>query len=376
MFILEVSYGCPSEKYSTNGNFQFDQAKALKEYGHDIIFIALDMRSIRRCRKMGFFEHKKDDIPVFEYNFPLGPIFPDLKLLIQREAFAIILKKIIKKYKKPDLVHVHFGETAMAISPICVKENIPYVITEHSSALNLESSESKYIKKLRKVYVQSKAIVAVSSSLSKRIEELLGIDTIVIPNIVDFSTFNICNERHDGFKIVTAGYLNYGKGFDITIRALKQMIDQGFDSHLVIMGDGAERTNLEQMALSLGLKDCVTFWGKYTRKEFNEVLGDSDVFVLASRGETFGVVYTEAISTGTPVVATRCGGPEEFVNDRNGILVDIEDVQGIADGLKAIFEHKYNYDKELMRDEVLNRFSSREVSERLTKVFESILMVE
>ena len=115
MFILEVSYGCPSEKYPANGNFQMDQAKALKSLGHKIVFCAIDMRSIRRVRKLGFQCFVKDDIPVYESNIPFGPLVPDIKAYFEKKSFNHLFKKIIKKQGKPDVVHVHFGETARCI---------------------------------------------------------------------------------------------------------------------------------------------------------------------------------------------------------------------------------------------------------------------
>lgn len=94
LYILEVSYGCPSEKYPSNGNFQLDQAKALAGIGHKVIFAALDMRSVRRWRRWGLWKHEVSDIPVYEYNFPMGPFAEQLRKKLPRTALRDCLNAL------------------------------------------------------------------------------------------------------------------------------------------------------------------------------------------------------------------------------------------------------------------------------------------
>lgn len=96
-YILEVSWGCPSDKWPINGLFQFDQAKAISDSGKRVVFLALDLRSIRRWRKWGLNKFNKNGIDVYEYNFPLGGFKPSIKYAVQDYAFRRGIKTIVKE---------------------------------------------------------------------------------------------------------------------------------------------------------------------------------------------------------------------------------------------------------------------------------------
>jgi len=162
--------------------------------------------------------------------------------------------------------------------------------------------------------------------------------------------------------------LNNGKGFDTLLKAFRIAAGKYTDSRLLIMGDGPERSNLTALAERLGLKGRVEFYGAYVRKEFAEALGESDAFVLASRGETFGVVCIEALACGLPVVATRCGGPEDFVNEANGLLVPVDDAEAFAKAMLEIRENIGSYDSAAISRFARETFSARAVAEKLTAV--------
>lgn len=86
------------------------------------------------------------------------------------------------------------------------------------------------------------------------------------------------------------------------------------------IGDGHLRSVLMEYVWKHDLHDIVMFHGILSPMEIVKVYEECDCFVLPSAGETFGVVYVEAMAAGLPVIATRCGGPEDFVNEDNGIL--------------------------------------------------------
>ena len=104
-----------------------------------------------------------------------------------------------------------------------------------------------------------------------------------------------------------------------------------------------------------------------------DVYRETDAFVLASRSETFGVAYIEAMATGLPVVATRCGGPEEFVNEENGILAPPEDPEALAEAMKQMIHTRDRYDGAAISAFVRDRYSPRAVAEQITKVYEEIV---
>ena len=368
MYILEVSYGCPSEKYPLNGIFQMDQAKALADLGHKVVFAAVDIRSIRRWRKWGISQRTANSLPVVEFNFPMGPFFPKLSRRICRRGFSKVLKKVIRQYGKPDVVHVHFGGTALCVVEACKRENIPYIVTEHSSIINRDDLTEAEIAPMRYVYQNAAAVIAVSSALARHIKQYSSISAAVIPNIVDLSAFDWHRKKHDEFRFIAAANLNQGKGFDILLKAFHKCREIGMDATLTIMGDGPEMEALINTVSKYHLGDVVSFYGRYVRTQFAEELSQSDAFVLASRGETFGVVYAEAMACGVPVIATRCGGPEDFVDDSNGILVDVDDVDGLADAMMTMYYHAGEYDSAQIAERTQERFSAEKVARQVTDI--------
>ncbi len=376
MFILEVSYGCPSEKYPMNGNFQMDQAKALRDLGHKIVFCAIDMRSIRRTRKWGFQYFLKDEIPVYESNIPFGPLVPNLKSKFERLSFNFLLGKIIKKHGKPDIVHVHFGDTAKCVVDACKKYDVPYVVTEHgSSVAKIEKGTSAH-EKYKKVYENAAKIISVSSFLRKNILEKFSTDAVVVHNIVDTDIFKLSKSKKEAketFKLVAAGNLIDRKGFDVLLSAYAEFAKNNPQSTLCIMGDGPEKESLKNLAQKLGVEAQVNFLGKYTREEFSHELQSSDAFVLASRHETFGVVYVEALANGVPVIATSCNGPEDFVNDDCGIIVPVDGIAQLSKAMQKVKDNINNYNSVAIADYAKNKFSPEVIAKQITEVFEDVL---
>jgi glycosyltransferase involved in cell wall biosynthesis len=109
------------------------------------------------------------------------------------------------------------------------------------------------------------------------------------------------------------------------------------------------------------------------REQVRDYLQQVDVFVLPSLYETFGVVIIEALASGKPVIATKCGGPECVVTDLNGLLVPRNDVESLADALVKMKECLKLYDPSLIRQDCIDRFSAKEVTKQLEIIYQEIL---
>jgi glycosyltransferase involved in cell wall biosynthesis len=101
---------------------------------------------------------------------------------------------------------------------------------------------------------------------------------------------------------------------------------------------------------------------------------NSNTFVLPSKSETFGVVYIEALLCGLPVIATSCGGPEDFVNDKNGLLIPVDNKEELINALKMI--KKNDYDKKLISENCRQKFAPEIIANRITKLYEQVLLNE
>ena len=375
MKIMIISNAFPFESQPLNGIFEYDQAKALSKIGHDVIFVALDLRSIRRKRKLGIQHFFSDGMPVYSIAVPVGAVFDSLFYFLGRIALKRVFSKVKKDFGLPDIIHAHFYDMGIIASTLSKDAGIPLVITFHSSLWLTSSISNRTVNRIKFAIKQSSAVIAVSSALSIVIQNLTGYYPLVIPNVVDldscFSPSVFPNRRK--YTFVSAGNLLYGKGFDLVIKAFSKLNSRGYEAQLIIMGGGEEESNLKSQAKHLCCEKSVVFTGRYDRQSFFDTLSKSDCFVLASRAETFGVVYIEALSKGIPVIATRCGGPDDIVDDTNGLLVNVDDV----DALYAAMEWMINNSKEKYNNMqisrcAIERYSPTVIAERLTKVYNNI----
>lgn len=372
MYILEVSYGCPSGKYPSNGNFQLDQARALAGCGHKVVFAALDMRSFRRWRRWGLYCHSVDGIPVYEYSFPMGPFADALRRKLAASGFERLLDRVAREKGRPDIVHVHFADTAVSIVEACRKRGIPYVVTEHASSIMDDEKAAGQAEMMRYVYENAAAVIAVSPALASQIEKFTGVKAEVVDDIVDTGVFRLeRQEKTDGFRFVSAGHAEYRKGFDVLVSAFARVSAKYPDCSLLIMGGGTELENIKRQAAGLGAN--VEFSGRFKREEFSHELGRCDCFVLASRHETFGVVYAEAMCCGVPVIATRCGGTEGFVNERNGLMVEVDDVDGLVSAMEYMHDHAADFDRKEIASAAESRFFPSAVAGSIAAVLDRAL---
>lgn len=369
MFIAIIAGGYPQDASPLNGIFAFDQAKALHEHGHKIVYIALDLRPFFRKRKLGFGRSRISGIDVFNISIPIGGIPRRIKFAIGKIFLNCTIIKIIRLYGRPDIFHSHFYDIGYISTILKEKYNIPLVHTEHSSQtakVEISSSTSKICKT---VYYSADCVISVSSSLGRNIKNQWGVEPLVIPNIVDTSTFRLkIKQKSINFVFTSIGHLIGGKGFDLLIEAFK---NANFNKtvHLKIIGHGPDRRKIQNLIDKYGLRDQVFLMGFLKRIDISGILCESDAFVLASRGETFGVVYIEALLSGLPVIATTCGGPEDFIDEHNGILVPNENIPFLSEALKTMVLNIDRYDSQLISRKCLSRFGPKTIADRLTHIY-------
>lgn len=137
-------------------------------------------------------------------------------------------------------------------------------------------------------------------------------------------------------KIFAAGRFVKKKGFNFLLEALAELkpIDGNFS--LQIVGDGSEFSSLMALSTELGIDDKVQFLGR--RNDIPDLMKNADLFVLPSLREPFGIIVLEAMAMGTPIIATRCEGPLEVLDDQSAILVDKGDTASLTDGLRKAMQ--------------------------------------
>ena len=171
------------------------------------------------------------------------------------------------------------------------------------------------------------------------------------------------------FNVVLIGRMTPQKGFDRLLEAQKRLVCEGIKQHIYIIGDGMDRGDLEKYIEENNLSDSVTLLG-FLENPYN-VLKQADLFLVASRDESFCLVLAEAMILGIPVMSTRCTGPTELLeNGKNGLLVD-NNTDAIYEGLKKIRTDNDVYEnlKVLAKNNV-SKFNFKEQMAKIEELFD------
>lgn len=373
--ILVIGNGLPSED-NLSGIFQFDQAKALSNTGESIIYFGLDFRSILRKRKLGYSNGIKDGVEWHLLAIPLGRIPSVIFDFIGKHALAYLYKKVFKNKseRQPDIIHAHFTEMGVYAASLSKKYDLPYVLTEHSSDINLKHYNQTILRRGRIAYSNANKIIAVSNGLARSIKNNFGYDSIVVPNIIDTEVFSRCTSySHEGFHIATTALFSERKRIDRLIIAISELRSRCPDIYLHIVGDGPIKDKLISIASDYGVSDRVYFHGKLSREETAEVYSEVDCFALVSARETFGVVYVEAIAAGLPVIATICGGPEDFVSDFNGLLVDVDNQNQLEEAILSMYSNVGRYNRIQLKEWASKHYSPASIAKQLSDIYTSVI---
>lgn len=178
------------------------------------------------------------------------------------------------------------------------------------------------------IYKHSIKVVTLTESDCRQFREV-GIDSVTIPNMNPF-----LRKENDsqGKRIIAIGRLHPQKGFDMLIAAMRKVVDVHPDWTCEIYGEGEEREALQTLISKLRLEKSVQLKG-YCNSIQNELL-QSDLFVLSSRYEGFGMVILEAMSSGVPVVSFDCPeGPATLLENEGGMLVKPENIDALAEAI-------------------------------------------
>lgn len=381
MHICIISNGYPTSQDPQYGCFEKDQAVALAKLGHKVSMLYVDRRVRPICeiiRKIGINSFSENGITI--YRVVMFPFSVSRFISGRLECYFCSiflnrgLKKLIREGEKPDIIYAHFMYNIAYASYLKRKNNIPLVGMEHWSRLNEIplSSDVRYLGNI--AYCHTDLLISVADSLRNLILKHFGKESVVIHNMIgdEFTNIPIKNIEERSFKFVSTGSLIHRKGFDILINALYEVRDMLPLWKLHVIGDGPERMALQKMIDDYGLSDHIVLLGRKTKKEIVEILSMSDCFVLASRAENFSVAILEGMAAGLPVISSDCGGIRECVNEKNGIIVPVEDVHGLADALVEVSTTKGKYDRNQIKEDCLKNYAPQNVAKRLLKMFDNV----
>jgi len=246
-----------------------------------------------------------------------------------------------------DVIHGHYFGPAVTASIVGALTGIPAVATLHGAG-DVAGERHRALKSallgrgLRRVVFVSDALRRAVTSQGA----LRRASTEVIPNGIDAAHFAPRRDpavrrelgmEDDAFVVAAVGNVREAKGYDVLLRAAALLRERIPELRVVIAGEarGPVFDALVALRAELGLGDVVAFTG--FRDDVGGVLAAADAFVLSSRSEGFSLSTVQAMAMEIPVVATRCGGPEELVEDgATGLLVENGSALAIADALASL----------------------------------------
>ncbi len=369
MKVLICARGYNSKTENKIGNFELDQAKALKAAGCDVRIASLDLRSPRRRRPHGAKKFACEKMRCVTVSYYCSILPGTLEDKMGRKAAKKAYSLIYKDGWQPDVIHAHFTEIASAFADVAERSSAKFVITEHSSAMNRKDPDPKSLRQAKYSYPKADKVISVSSALAENLRANVGISPEVIGNMVDTKIFEGISQGNSNgsFTFVSCGNLVEIKRFDVLLEAFSKLDDK--TARLVIFGDGSEEAKLKELAKQLGISERVDFKGRQPREVIAKEYEHSDAFVLASRSETFGVAFLEAMCMGLPVVATKCGGVEDFVNGENGRLAQVADPGSLAREMQFMITNRSSFDSEKIKQDICRRFSSQSIAEKIIGLY-------
>ena len=357
MHILEI----PSFFTPYGGEFCLEQAKALKAMGHEVRILSNVQLSLRvsGCR---FFTYPysrhwevTDGVDVYRSYQHAMPKSVRYNMKRWVKIVGSMFDDYVQRYGKPDVLHAHCvkwaGYAAMQISR---DYGIPYVITEHLpyqiyvQEFGEPPCDKWQIPLLKQALKEAVQVITVSRELVDELSVYFGNDyrSTFISNTVDVDFFQYRERRPlqgRPFRFCCLGIFDDRKGYDVLLAAFEQLVAQNQDVELHIAGRGTDSAQFKALYNHLNCKSSVYALGELDKTRVRDLLYDCDALVLATRGETQGLVLLEALSTGVPVISTEAI-PESVRLDEASWFVPIDDVDALAEMMRRCSRQEMVYD--------------------------------
>jgi glycosyltransferase involved in cell wall biosynthesis len=378
----------PAEHFITNwsplgGIFQNDLAQALSRKNFRVGILSVGkFPSFKIFR--GWKYHARElignvtvcrryiELPIpyrFDSHLLIGQIFSKIA--------SDIYDSYVLEFGKPDIIHAHnFRYAGYVAADLSKRKNVPFVVTEHSSAYSSGEISGGLARRLAKVALTASRVSAVSSSFGQTLSQVLKLNQkklTVIPNLLA-DEFLLAPTWHktlnDNAEFV---FLNVAEL--VPIKNQRLLLDafaaifKGSNVRLRIVGDGPCKPDLHRRIEELNLSSQVDMIGRLSRLGVRDEMRKADCFVLSSNSETFGVVLIEALSQGLPVISTSCGGPSDILNEKNGILTGVGDLHGLENAMYTMRNNREQFHSRAISNECYEHYGEDAVVNQYTRFY-------
>ena len=362
--------------YGGSGVIATELGKELALRGHEVHFIsyALPFRLSHYIENIVFHEVEISNYPLFE--FPLYSLSLASKMVE------------VAEFEKLDLLHVHYA-IPHATSAYLAKEmmsknrDLKIFTTLHGTDITLVGLEPSFLPLVKFSIEKSDGVTAVSRFLKEKTITNYSCETDirVIPNFVDTDFFkpyengefrNALAPNGEKILVHTSNFRSVKRVPD-TIRIFEK-VQKDIPSKLILIGDGPDRSESERLCRQLELCDKVKFLGK--QDGLVEILSSSDLFLIPSQSESFGLSALEAMACGLPVISSSVGGLPELVrHNETGFIAEIGDIDRMAKYTLELLtnERKYKLFSDNSRQRAVNKFDKSKVVPLYEEYYKQIL---
>lgn len=294
-------------------------------------------------------------------------------------AFPGLIKKAVQSlpapFQQPDLIHTHILAQPNWVADKFFK-GTPVITTEHWTGY-----VNGYFKKLplwkqsvfKRAASKATIVTVPSEALKSAMSDSLGFQANfeVVPNVIESRPGGTGSASDIPVIMTVADFHDHNKNISGSLKAMAE-IDKDF--RFEVIGGGTDEKELQSLAGNLGLLgNKVVFLGQMNNEQVLKKLASASFLLINSRFETFSMVAAEALLAGVPVLTTRCGGPEQFVNDQNGMLIEKDNPEVLLNALNMMLEKYRDYDRDHISAMMGSRFSMETVGEQFLSLYQHIL---
>ncbi len=358
----------------SEGIFIHEHARMTAETGCQVGVIYTKRTRVWKSTATEFYQADQINVGILESYHPPKVLWT---IWIWKRKYLQLFQEYSAKFGTPDVIHAHGYVAGMAARYLSQHTSIPYVITEHNTTIPAQSVAWYHASELRRSYRDASALVAVSEYLKRAMQGWAGNKEIsVIYNPIDFRRFQIDPTRspHQTKQLIAIGSLEPRKNYHVLLEAMA-ILQKDFTIHLKLIGSGSELILLQKRASDLGLMSLIEWIPHQSSTEIARHVMQSDILISSSTLETFGIVIVEALACGVPVVATRSGAPEEYLDGMAGRIVPVNDAESIATATKYIFDHPHEFIAHEIRASAQKKFDFPVIGVQVNALYVRILKV-
>ena len=380
MNILFLPSWYESDMEKNAGVFFTEQALALKRMGNNVTIAIVDILNYpykSNRPKFKIFKEERHGLDIYRIIVPsyMTGQLPKVFFSYYARYYKNLMKYMLSQGLRFDVMYAHSFWHAGYIATLLKKEyKIPLIVQEHRSMLITGEFSSKVNRFLKSTVENSDTFYCVSRKLMDNVYSRTGLSEgiEILPNMVD-DLFQYKQLKNNKFTFTFIGTLNENKRIIQLLKCFEKVRGNNSSICLKVAGDGPQREQINDLINnSEVLRESVEMLGLLPRDKVLELLTETNVLVLPSAFETFGIVCIEAMAVGRPVICTR-NGSADFVNESNGILIDVDSDDQLIGAMEKMYRNYSEYDQKLISENCVKTYSGSSVMSKVMSEMDMLI---